>query len=84
MPVGIAAADKKLLMIAGGLLSVLLAASVMFTPPPEQLTSEVPSTYSAQSSGARAAYQLLASLHYPIRRWESPPPNWTEIPATFC
>ena len=73
MPVGIAAADKKLLMIAGGLLSVLLAASVIFTPPPEQMTSKVPSTYSAQSSGARAAYQLLASLHYPVRRWQSPP-----------
>src|SRR5262249_51801716 len=40
--------------------------------------SPVPSSYSADSGGALAAYQMLASLHYPVGRWEDSP---TELPT---
>src|SRR6266403_556789 len=73
MPVGIAASDRKLLLIGGGLLLVLLIATVILAPPSERFNSPVPSTYSAASHGAAAAYRLLSKLNYPVRRWENPP-----------
>jgi Domain of unknown function (DUF4350) len=73
MPFGIAASDRKLLFIGGTLLVLMLVASVILAPPNEQLSSPVPSTYSGQPAGAEAAYLLLAKLHYPVKRWESPP-----------
>jgi hypothetical protein len=73
MSIGIAAADRKLLLIGGALLILLLTASVILAPPSEQINSPVPSTYSAQSGGAAAAYLLLSRLNYPVRRWEEAP-----------
>ena len=73
MPVGIAASDRKLLLAGGVLLLLMLAAVAVLAPPADQQESPVPSTYSAQSGGAKAAYLLLARLHYPVRRWENPP-----------
>lgn len=73
MSFGIAAADRKLLLIGGALLILLLAASAILAPSGEQFESPIPSTYSAQSGGAAAAYLLLARLQYPVRRWEEPP-----------
>jgi len=73
MPAGIAPSDRKILLIGGGLLVLMLTASVVLTPPVEEFNSLVFSTYSAQSSGAKAAYLLLSQLHYSVRRWESPP-----------
>jgi hypothetical protein len=73
MLAGIAASDRKLLWIGGSLLAFLLTASVVLAPPGDQSNSTVPSTYSAQSSGAGASYSLLAQLHYPVKRWENPP-----------
>jgi len=73
MPAGIAASDRKILLIGGGLLLFMLAASVVLAPPSDEFNSPIPSTYSAQSAGAKAAYLLLSELHYPLRRWESAP-----------
>ena len=73
MPTGIAPSDRKLLTIGGILLVVMVLGVSVLTPPSSTFTSPVPSTYSAQSAGAKAAYQLLTNLHYPVRRWESPP-----------
>ncbi|HKI12775.1 MAG TPA: DUF4350 domain-containing protein [Candidatus Acidoferrum sp.] len=73
MPVGIAPSDRKLLLAGGVLLLLMLTASAVLAPPADQQESPVPSTYSAQSEGAKAAYLLLAHLHYPVRRWENPP-----------
>jgi Domain of unknown function (DUF4350) len=77
MFLGIAGPDRKLLMIGGALLIVMLTVSVVLSPPEGGLPSPVPSTYSAQSAGAKAAYMLLSQLHYPVRRWEEAP---TELP----
>src|ERR1700693_516127 len=73
LPAGMAASDRKILWIGGALLLLLLTASVVFAPPGEQFNSPIPSTNSAQSGGAQAAYRLLSQLHYPVRRWEDPP-----------
>lgn len=78
MPAGIAASDRKILLIGGGLLVLMLTASVVLAPPGEGFNSAIPSTYSAQSGGAGAAYLLLSQLHYSVRRWESSP---TELDA---
>jgi Domain of unknown function (DUF4350) len=77
MFLGIAGPDRKLLMIGGALLFVMLTASVALSPPEGSMSSPVPSTYSTQSAGAKAAYLLLSQLHYPVRRWEEAP---TELP----
>src|ERR1700719_4804888 len=77
MFLGIAGPDRKLLMIGGALLIVMLTLSATLSPPESSLPSPIPSTYSAQSAGAKAAYMLLSQLHYPVRRWEEPP---TELP----
>ena len=73
MPAGISASDRKLLLVCGVLFVLLMTASILFSSAPGEFASPVPSTYSSQSDGARAAYLLLARLHYPVRRWESPP-----------
>jgi Domain of unknown function (DUF4350) len=80
MPVGIAASDRKLLLIGGALLVLLSTASVILAPPGEQFDSPVPSTYSAQSHGAEAAYLLLSHLSYHVRRWEDPPTEFDGDP----
>jgi len=74
----IASSDRKLLWIGGGVLLLMLVASVLLAPPDEQLEAPFPSTYSAHSSGAEAAYTLLTTLHYPVRRWEESP---TQLPS---
>ncbi len=78
MSPGIAASDRKLLTWGGALMLLLLTAVAVLSPPADQLDSPVPSTYSAQSNGAEAAYRLLTKLRYPVRRWENPP---TELGA---
>ena len=78
MPAGLAPSDRKLLRIGGALLVILLTASVEFAPRGEESTSAVPSSYSAASGGAEAAYLLLTELRYPVRRWENSP---TELNA---
>jgi len=77
MPARIAASDRTLLFIAGALILLFLVATVVLSPPPEQIESPIPSSYSTQSAGAAAAYRLLGKLHYPVRRWENSP---TDLP----
>jgi hypothetical protein len=77
MPLGIAASDRKLLLVCGALLVLMAGASIFLEPPGRQFASPVPSTYSAQPGGAEAAYLLLLRLHYSVRRWEDAP---TDLP----
>ena len=82
MSSGIAASDRKILLIGGGLLLLMLIASVVLAPPGDELNSPIPSTYSARSGGAEAAYLLLLQLHYSVRRWENPPTELLASPKT--
>jgi hypothetical protein len=77
MPAPIAAADRKILLIAGAVLVLLTAALAFMGGDPKELGTPVPSTYSANPGGARAAYLLLQELHYKVTRWERSP---TELP----
>jgi hypothetical protein len=82
MPTGIAASDRKLLIVGASILVLMLLGIAVLTPPMDQFNSPIPSTYSAQSGGAKAAYQLLKNLKYPVRRWERPPTELDADPET--
>ena len=68
--------DRRLLTWAAVILVPLIIALAFLSPQEEE--SSVPSTYSAQSRGAKAAYLLLEDLGYDVQRWEQSP---TELPA---
>jgi hypothetical protein len=78
MPTSIDPGDRKLLLIGGAILLVLTAGLALVGINPEEQGMGIPSTYSAGSSGARAAYLLLQDLHYKVSRWERSP---TELPS---
>src|SRR5215813_1306170 len=67
--------DRRLLTWAALLLLPVIIALAFLSQEEEE--SAVPSTYSAQSQGAKAAYLLLQDLGYKVDRWEQSP---TELP----
>jgi len=71
MPLNIAGSDKRLLTWAGIIVVILIAAVAILSDEEEE--SGVPSTYSSQSSGARAAYLLLKETGLHVERWEESP-----------
>jgi hypothetical protein len=73
MPSPLAAADRKMLIIAGAVLVVLTVGFALLGGDPKEQGTPVPSTYSANPGGARAAYLLLQELHYKVSRWERSP-----------
>jgi hypothetical protein len=73
MQAGLGATDRKLLWGAGAIAVLLLTSTAVFAPSSTGQSSPVPSTYSAGSGGALAAYLLLVDLRYPVRRWEESP-----------
>jgi hypothetical protein len=79
MPGQIAAADRKLLVIAAAAALFLMTCTVVLAPAGRMGESPVPSTYSSDSGGARAAYLLLQDLHYNVRRWEESPAALTHV-----
>src|SRR5216684_720815 len=78
MPTSIDSGDRRLLLIGGAILFVLTAGLALVGINPEEQGTQIPSTYSVGSSGARAAYLLLQDLHYKVSRWERSP---TELPS---
>lgn len=78
MPTAIDSGDRKLLLIGGAVFLVLTAGLALVGTNPEEQGMQTPSTYSAGSGGARAAYLLLQDLHYKVSRWERSP---TELPS---
>lgn len=64
----ITAGDRKLLLVAVGV--SLLLVTVSFVVSDRSDTADMPTTYSAGSGGAKAAYLLLEAAGYPVRRWE--------------
>jgi hypothetical protein len=72
--------DQKLLLWSGALMLAIIVALALSSH--DQDDSGIPSTYSPQSSGAKAAFLLLQREGYNVERWErSPaelPPNAEE------
>lgn len=76
MPMKLEKSDRRLLMWAALIFVPLIAALALLSS--GEKDSGVPSTYSAQASGAKAAFLLLQDLGYHAERWEQPP---TELPS---
>jgi Domain of unknown function (DUF4350) len=76
MPLKIGKSDRRFLLWAGAFLLPLIAAVALLSDEDEE--SNVPSTYSAQTQGAKAAYLLLEEQGYKVERWTHPP---TQLPA---
>src|SRR6266853_2006505 len=68
--------DRRLLMWAALFLLPVIIALAFLSQDEEE--SVVPSTYSAQTRGAKAAYLLLQDIGYKVERWEQSP---AELPA---
>lgn len=77
MPLNIAPSDRKLLLWSAAILLPVIGALAILSGV-EQEETGVPSTYSTQSQGAKAAYLLLQALHYRVERWNQPP---AELPS---
>lgn len=82
MPLKPAADDRKVLLIAAGVFVLLLVGAALFAPS-EQEEIRFPSSYSAQSGGAKAAYLLLKESGYNVERWLSPPQQLPQGPGTL-
>ncbi len=76
MPLKLESADRRLLMWAVLIFIPLILALALLSS--GENDSGVPSTYSSQASGAKAAYLLLKDLGYNVERWEQPP---VDLPA---
>lgn len=70
-------ADRKILLVAGSILLVTLIVSALISPS-EELSSPYPSTYSASSGGAKAAYTLLSQVGYQVEHWRQSPDKLLE------
>ncbi|HEY1940367.1 MAG TPA: DUF4350 domain-containing protein [Candidatus Angelobacter sp.] len=68
--------DRRLLIWAGVLLLPLLVVLALLSQ--DEQESAVPSTFSAQTKGAKAAYLLLEDAGYNVERWEQSP---VELPS---
>ncbi len=79
MPSALDPGDRKILIIGGAVLLLLITLTVVFAPNPDETEGQgVPTTYSATSGGAQAAFLLLSELGYQSKRWEKSP---TELPT---
>ena len=71
MPLTVSRNDRRLLLSASAIcLALIVALSVKSA---DQQESEIPSSYSPDSQGARAAYLLLEEQGYNVERWEQSP-----------
>ena len=64
----IATDDRRVLLIVGGIALLLVIVSIALMPTGD--ASDVPTTYSTGSGGAKAAFLLLGDSGYVVRRWE--------------
>jgi len=69
MPVKIDPRDRKLLLIAAAVFVLLIVGAVIFGHDAGE-KSDIPSSYSTASGGAKAAYLLLTHEGYKVQRWE--------------
>jgi hypothetical protein len=72
------ARDRQLVIGAVVVMFALLGLTYLLRPAPAQQSIGIPSTYSTDWLGAKAAFLLLQESGYRVERWESPP---NELPA---
>ena len=72
--------DRKIIF-AGAIVLAALIVLALFVPNDQPEESGVPSSYSAGSGGAKAAYTLLEQEGYEISRWTDVPQMLPEEPA---
>src|SRR5882757_8366471 len=71
--------DRKLLIWAGVFMFLVIVALAVLSP--DESESGIPSTYSAQGPGAKAAFLLLQDAGYKVERWEHSPNELPDNPA---
>lgn len=71
MPLKLNPKDRKLLLGAAILFVIMVAGTLIFGSS-QGSRAEFPTTYSAGSEGAKAAYLLLQESGYRVSRWERP------------
>lgn len=71
--------DRRLLIWAGAFMLLLILALTFLSQDEEE--SGLPSTYSTQRSGAKAAFLLLQQSGYKVQRWEQSPAGLPSDPA---
>ncbi|MGA2346755.1 MAG: DUF4350 domain-containing protein [Candidatus Sulfotelmatobacter sp.] len=71
MPLKVDPKDRKLFLWAAVVFVLLIAGAVLFGGD-AGAKSEIPSSYSTASGGAKAAYLLLSQAGYNVKRWEKP------------
>jgi len=71
--------DRRLLIWAGAFMLIVMLALTFLSQDEEE--SSIPSTYSAQRSGAKAAFLLLQQAGYKVQRWEQTPTTLPSNPA---
>jgi hypothetical protein len=69
MPIALDPADRRTLGAAGIVFLALVAATLVIAPG-QGVKTEIPSSYSTASGGAKAAYLLLERSGYRVERWE--------------
>jgi len=79
VPMKIDKADRRLLLWASVIFLAMIIALAVFSSK-EERDSGVPSTYSTQPSGAKAAYLVLGDLGYQAERWQQSPTDLPEDP----
>ena len=81
MPAYFDARDRQLVIGAVVLMLVLLGLTYLLRPVPAKQTIGIPSSYSTEWLGAKAAFLLLQQSGYRVERWESPPEELPEDAA---
>jgi Domain of unknown function (DUF4350) len=71
MPVKLPASDRRLVLWGFAIILIIIVALAVKSA--DQQESQVPSSYSADSQGAKAAYLLLLEEGYKVERWEQSP-----------
>jgi hypothetical protein len=71
MPNTLSRADRIFLAACGGMFILVVSAAVLFARGASD-TSELPSSYSSASTGARAAFLTLQASGYRAERWSGP------------
>ncbi len=79
MPMNLSSSDRRLLLWAAVIVTVLVIALAVFSS--SQQESEVITSYSADSDGAKAAFMLLEEQGYKVERWEQSP---NQLPANVA